>query len=78
MNKVGRPRTKEYFPSDTGLRLIKMARDLKLSEKAMAEYLDVPFPTYRKWVTGERVPSKFVARYLDLLDTLESLSNQKP
>ena len=45
--------------------------DLGLSEAAMAAYLGVPVPTYRKWTNGTRKPDAAPMRLFAILQSVQ-------
>ena len=45
--------------------------DLGLSEAAMAAYLGVPVPTYRKWTNGTRKPDAAPMRLFSILQLVQ-------
>lgn len=55
-------------------RLTELEARLKLTPTQMAAYLGVPVFTYRKWKSGERVPTVVLTRLLDVLGTVEVLN----
>ena len=46
---------------------------LNLSAAAMAHYLGVPLPTWRKWASGEREPPAALWRLVEVLGLIEAL-----
>jgi hypothetical protein len=47
---------------------------LSLDDRQAAQYLGVPPFTFRKWLTGERVPNSAVLRLLEVLGIVEALA----
>ncbi len=46
---------------------------LGLSAPAMAAYVGVPVPTWRKWIAGQRSPPAALWRLIEILGLIEAL-----
>jgi len=59
-------------PALTPTRIFDLRLRLRLTSIQIAAYLGVPIQTYRKWETGERIPTAAATRLIDIMEQIET------